>query len=107
VELFLLPINHPIPFGISAVVAGGMLFIWLRAASTAEGRPSGWVRAITNPNARFLFGLLLVGWALVFGIGLQLVPHEGADSPYGGFALIALFSGFFIMMGFLWSVIGE
>ena len=45
--------------------------------------------------------------ALVFGIGLQLVPHEGANSPYGGLALIAMFSGFFIMMGFLWAVIGE
>ena len=63
--------------------------------------------AITNPNARFLFGFLFVGWAVVFGVGLQLVPHQGASSPYGGFALIALFSGFFIMMGFLWAVIGE
>jgi len=46
-------------------------------------------------------------WAVVFGIGLQLVPHTGANSPYGGIGLIALFSGFFIMMGFLWAVIGE
>ena len=106
-DLFLLPINHPVPFWISAGVAGIMLIVWLRAASSAEGRPTGWVRAITNPNARFLFTILFVGWALVFGIGLQLVPHEGADSPYGGFALIALFTGFFIMMGLLWSIIGE
>ena len=48
-----------------------------------------------------------IAWALFFGIGLQLVPHEGANSPYGGIGLIALFSGFFIMMGFLWAVIGE
>ena len=34
-------------------------------------------------------------------------PHTGANSPYGGIGLIALFSGFFIMMGFLWAVIGE
>ena len=53
------------------------------------------------------FAILAVGWALVFGIGLQLVPHEGASSPYGGLGLIAMFSGFFIMMGFIWSVIGE
>ncbi|MHB8459658.1 MAG: hypothetical protein ACYDAK_05575 [Candidatus Limnocylindrales bacterium] len=106
-DLFLLPINHPVPFVASAGVAGVMLLVWLRSSMSAEGRPSGWVRAITNPNARFLFALLFIGWALVFGIGLQLVPHQGADSPYGGFALIALFSGFFIMMGFLWSVIGE
>ena len=32
---------------------------------------------------------------------------QGANSPYGGLGLIALFSGFFIMMGFLWAVIGE
>ena len=106
-DLFLLPINHPVPFWVSTGVAGVMLLIWLRSASSAEGRPSGWVRAITNQNARFLFAMLFVGWALVFGIGLQLVPHEGANSPYGGIGLIALFSGFFIMMGLLWSVIGE
>jgi hypothetical protein len=49
----------------------------------------------------------MVLWAIVFGIGLQLVPHEGASSPYGGIGLIAMFSGFFIMMGLIWSVIGE
>ncbi len=43
----------------------------------------------------------------MFGIGLQLVPHTGANSPYGGIGLVALFSGFFIMMGLLWAVIGE
>ena len=106
-DLFLLPINHPVPFWVSAGVAGTMLVVWLRSAASAESRPHGWVRAITNPNARFLFAALFVGWAVVFGIGLQLVPHEGASSPYGGFALIALFSGFFIMMGLLWSIIGE
>ena len=56
-----------------------------------------------NPNAKFLFAFLFIGWAVVFGIGLQLVPHTGANSPYGGIGLIALFSGFFIMMGFLWA----
>ena len=58
-------------------------------------------RVLTNSNA----GRIV--WAVVFGIGLQLVPHTGANSPYGGIGLIALFSGFFIMMGFLWAVIGE
>jgi hypothetical protein len=108
VDLFLLPINQLIPFWVSAAVAGAMLLVVLRAAMSAEGRPSGWVRTITNPNSRILFGLLFVGWAVVSGIVLGLlVPHEGANSPYGGFALISLFVGFFIMMGFLWSVIGE
>ena len=56
---------------------------------------------------RTLLVAALVVWAVVFGIGLQLVPHEGASSPYGGIGLIAMFSGFFIMMGLIWSVIGE
>jgi hypothetical protein len=36
-----------------------------------------------------------------------MVPHEGANSPYGGIALIALFTGFFVSMGLIWSVVGE
>jgi hypothetical protein len=108
VQLFTVLFDQPIPFGIAALLAGGIVFIVARSAMSAEDRTRrGWVRAITNVNARILFGLLFVGWALVFGIGLQLVPHEGANSPYGGLALIAMFSGFFIMMGFLWAVIGE
>ncbi len=105
-QLFLIPFQQPIPFGISAVVVILMIAIMLRSAMTAEGGAT-WVRRITNPNAKFLFTFLFIGWAVVFGIGLQLVPHTGANSPYGGIGLIALFSGFFIMMGFLWAVIGE
>ncbi len=106
-QLFTVWFTHPLEFGLSAVLVGVMLFIFLRAAISPERRSVGWVRAITGPNARVLFGLLFIGWALAFGIGLQLVPHTGANSPYGGLALIAMFSGFFIMMGFIWSVIGE
>ena len=105
-QLFLVAFQQPIPFGISAAVVILMIYIILRSALTAEGGAS-WVRKITNPNAKFLFTLLFIVWAVVFGIGLQLVPHTGANSPYGGIGLIALFSGFFIMMGFLWAVIGE
>lgn len=100
-------VTHPIEFIVATVVAGLMVFVFLRAAMSAERRQVGWVRSVTGPNAKLLFGLLFVAWAIAFGIGLQLVPHTGANSPYGGLALIALFSGFFIMMGFLWSVIGE
>lgn len=105
-QLFLIAFQQPIPFGISAAIVILMIYIILRSAMTAEGG-STWVRKITGPNAKFLFAFLFVAWAVVFGIGLQLVPHTGANSPYGGIGLIALFSGFFIMMGFLWSVIGE
>jgi len=106
VQLFLIAFQQPIPFGVSAIIVITMIGIMLRSAMTAEGG-STWVRKITGPNAKFLFLFLFIGWALVFGIGLQLVPHQGANSPYGGIGLIALFSGFFIMMGFLWAVIGE
>jgi hypothetical protein len=106
VQLFLVAFQQPIPFGISAIIVIGMIAIILKSAMTAEGG-SRWVRKVTNTNAKFLFTFLFIGWALVFGIGLQLVPHTGANSPYGGIGLIALFSGFFIMMGFLWAVIGE
>jgi hypothetical protein len=105
-QLFLIAFQQPIPFGISAALVILMLGIVLRSAMVAEGG-SNWVRKITSPNAKFLFAFLFIGWAVVFGIGLQLVPHTGANSPYGGIGLIALFTGFFIMMGFLWAVIGE
>ena len=105
-QLFLVAFQQPIPFGISAGVVIVMIGIILKAALSSEGG-SGWVRKVTNPNAKFLFTFLFIVWAVVFGIGLQLVPHTGASTPYGGMGLIALFSGFFIMMGLLWAVIGE
>ena len=91
----------------AAAIAGGFVFVFARSAMVAEGGRQGWTRRVTGPNSKLLFAILAVVWALVFGIGLQLVPHEGASSPYGGLGLIALFSGFFIMMGFIWSVIGD
>jgi len=99
------PNNLPILFG-SVGVAVLFVFIFQKAATAADGR-SRWTRRMTGPNAKYFFALLGLVWAVVFGVGLQLVPHEGASSPYGGLGLIALFTGFFIMMGFLWSVIGE
>lgn len=99
------PNNLP-AFLISAGVALAFVFIFVKAAISADGR-SRWVKRITGPNGKWFFGLLFVGWAVVFGVGLQLVPHQGANSPYGGLGLIALFSGVFISMGFLWSVIGD
>jgi hypothetical protein len=106
VQLFTIIFQRPIEFGISIGITLLMVVIFLRAAMSAEGR-TRWVRWITNPNAKIVFAALFVAWAVVFGLGLQLVPHIGANSPYGGLGLIALFTGFFIMMGFLWAVIGE
>jgi hypothetical protein len=105
-QLFLVAFQQPIPFGISAAVVVAMIGIMLKAALSTEGGAT-WVRKITNPNAKFVFTFLFIAWAVVFGIGLQLVPHTGASSPYGALGLVAMFSGFFIMMGLLWAVIGE
>lgn len=95
-----------VAFGISAAVVILMIGILLKAVLSTEGGRR-WVKAITNVNAKFLFTFLFIGWAVFFGITLQLVPHVGASSPYGAIGLIALFTGFFIMMGLLWAVIGE
>ena len=105
-QLFLIAFQQPIPFGISAIIVITMIGIILKSALSVEGG-SRWVRRITNPNGKFLFAFLFIVWAVGFGIVLQLVPHVGASTPYGGLGLIALFSGFFIMMGLLWAVIGE
>jgi sulfite exporter TauE/SafE len=109
VNLLLAPFQSPVSlvaFGISTLAVVLMIGIMFKSVLTTEGR-SKWARRITNVNAKFLFTFLAIGWAVVFGVGLQLVPHTGANSPYGALGLIALFSGFFIMMGLLWSVIGE
>ncbi len=105
-QLFTIFFSRPVEFGVAAGISIVMLLILLRSAMSAEG-PSGLGRLMARPTTKFIFGGLFLAWAVVFGIGLQLVPHEGANSPYGGLGLIALFVGFFIMMGFLWSVIGE
>ena len=95
-----------IAFGIAGGLVVVMIVVMLKAALSTEGGRR-WVKAITNPNAKLLFTFLFIGWAVFFGIVLQLVPHVGASSPYGARGLIALFTGFFIMMGLLWAVIGE
>ena len=100
------PNNLPALF-ISVGVAAVFVIIFLKAAMASDGR-SGWVRRfITGPNGKWFWGLSFLLWAIVFGVALQLVPHAGANSPYDSLGLIALFTGFFISMGFLWSVIGE
>jgi hypothetical protein len=104
VQLFTIFFSRPVEFGAATAITVVMLLILLRSAMSAEG-PSTLSRVMTRPSSKFVFGFLFIAWAVVFGIGLQLVPHEGANSPYGGLGLIALFVGFFIMMGFLWAVI--
>ena len=107
-QLFVTAIQHPIEFGISILIAGLFVVIFLRAAMSPERRAGsiGWVKAITGPSTRYLFAFLAVAWTIGFGLMIPQFENTAA-SPYGAVALIALFSGFFIMMGLLWSVIGE
>jgi hypothetical protein len=109
VNLLLAPFQSPVSlvaFGVSTVVVVLMIGIMFKSVLTTEGR-SKWAQRITSVNSKFLFTFLFIAWAVVFGVGLQLVPHTGANSPYGGLGLVALFSGFFIVMGLIWAVIGE
>jgi hypothetical protein len=69
-----------------------------------ERRRVAWVRAITTVNARYLFLILIVGWALAMGLLASL--NLGVQTV-GVPALVGLFAGIFIFMGFIWSVIGE
>ena len=108
-QLFLVWFLQPIPFWVSTAIVVLMIWIMLRSVLTSEGggRWAGWARKITNPNAKFLFTFLFIVWLVVFGVTLQIVPHVGASSPYGAIGLIALYTGFFIMMGLIWAVVGE
>lgn len=107
-QIFVTAIQHPIQFGIAGIIAGGFVLIFLRAAMSPERRSGsiGWVRALTGPSTRYFFALLAIAWVVGFGFLIPQFPNTAA-SPYGAVALMALFSGFFIMMGLLWSVIGE
>ena len=91
----------------ASAIAAAFVFIFPSPRWSPRAAARAGSQRVTGPNAKILFAILFILWALVFGIGLQLVPHEGASSPYGGLGLIALFSGFFIMMGLIWSVIGD
>jgi hypothetical protein len=107
VQLFVLPFQHPIEFWLAVAMVTVILGIVFVAAKSPERRGIRWVKAVTSRNSKVLFAILFVIWAVVLGGLLQVVPHTGANSPYGGIALIGLFTGFFITMGFVWSVIGE
>ncbi|MBX3028758.1 MAG: hypothetical protein KF809_01230 [Chloroflexi bacterium] len=69
-----------------------------------DRREVGWVKALTNVNTRYLFGGLIVVWILVMGFLASLALPATQE---GGLALIGMFAGIFIFLGFVWSVIGE
>ena len=97
-------VSHPI--AAIASIALGTLMVWILAkvALVAERRQVGWTRGITNPNGRWLFLILIAAWIA----GMAFLASLGLSGlTVGGIALVMLFAGFFIFMGFIWAVIGE
>jgi hypothetical protein len=101
---FQLLISNPIALIGSIFLAGLMMFIFVKVALVPERRFTGWVRGLTGPNSRWLFGILLVLWigGMAFLASLGLGPQD-AGAP----AFVGLFVGIFLFMGFIWAVIGE
>ena len=90
---------------LGGIVMGGAMAAFIAIILlTPDRRQTGWVKAITGVNTKYLFGALIVLWVLVMGflwtMGLPATQE-------GGLALIGMFAGIFIFMGFIWSVIGE
>jgi hypothetical protein len=69
-----------------------------------ERRRTGWVQAITTVNAKYLFLALIVLWIAAMGL---LASMNLEANTVGVPALVGLFAGIFIFMGFIWAVIGE
>jgi hypothetical protein len=69
-----------------------------------ERRRTAWVKAITSVNSKYLFLGLIILWVASMGL---LASFDLSVNTVGVPALIGLFAGIFIFMGFIWSVIGE
>ena len=90
---------------IGGVVLGAIMVAFLLIVMLVpERRRTAWVEAITTVNAKYLFLALIVVWALAMGF---LASMNLEVNTVGVPALIGLFAGIFIFMGFIWSVIGE
>jgi drug/metabolite transporter (DMT)-like permease len=99
--------GHWIAFGTAVAVSAVMVVIFAKIAMVSDRRYTAWVRQkITGVNAKYLFGLLLILWL----VGMSFIGLQGGSLSFtqiGGLALIGLFAGVFIFMGFIWAVIGE
>ena len=90
---------------IGGVVLGTVMVAFLLIVMLVpERRRTAWVQAITTVNAKYLFLVLIITWALAMGF---LASMDLEVNTVGVPALIGLFAGIFIFMGFIWSVIGE
>ena len=85
---------------LGAVMVAFLLIVML----VPERRRTAWVEAITTVNAKYFFLALIVVWALAMGF---LASMNLEVNTVGVPALVGLFAGIFIFMGFIWSVIGE
>lgn len=92
------------PIALITGIAMGVLVIVIlfRAAMVPQSRYTGWVHGITGRNGRWVFFGLIILWGL-FMAGIKVLPKQNE----GGLGLIGLLGGFFIFMGFIWSVISE
>ena len=89
-------------------IGGAFVAIFQMSAMSAERREISCVRRfMTGPNSKVFWGAAWLAWAVVFGLLLGTFEDKTAASPYGSVGLVALFTGFFVMMGFLWATIGE
>lgn len=90
---------------LGGVVLGAFLVsILLIVMIVPDRRRTGWVRSITDVNAKYLFFALIIAWVATMGF---LASLDLGVNTVGAPALVGLFAGVFIFMGFIWSVIGE
>lgn len=97
-------IGQPIALIGAILLSAIMVWIFLKVALVPERRHTGWVRGITGPNGRWLFLVLLIVW----GAAMAFLAAQGfGPQQVGAPALVGLFVGIFLFMGFIWAVIGE
>ena len=80
VQLFTIFFSRPVEFGLATGLTVLMLAILVRSMFSSEGSTS-LSRFVTGPSSRIPVAALFIGWAVVFRIGLQLVPHRAGESP--------------------------
>ena len=93
-----------IGFGGGVLLGALMVGLLLVILIVPERRRTAWVQAITTVNAKYLFLALIIVWVLAMGL---LASMNLEVNTVGVPALVGLFAGIFIFMGFIWSVIGE
>jgi hypothetical protein len=93
-----------IGFGGGVLLGAAMVALLVLVMLVPERRRTAWVEAITTVNAKYLFLALIILWAVSMGF---LASLNLEVNTVGVPALVGLFAGIFIFMGFIWSVIGE